>query len=344
MAKGRLGGLGKGLDSLIPKTVEMPAEAAGTPGTVKLRLSQIEPNRKQPRKEFNEEALAELAESIRRYGVLQPLLVQKAGDHYEIVAGERRWRAARMAGEKEVPVIVCTYSEQETAEIALIENLQREDLSPLEEAAGMDALLTGYGLTQEELGQRLGKSRSAVTNALRLLKLPDSVQKMVADGQLTAGHARAVLAFASPEEQTAAAEMIVRDGLSVRQAEDLAKTGLPRPKVRAERPAESESVRLAYRDAEERLMKALGTRVRIRRKGEAGRIEVAYGSLEELERLMAVLQPSPAGADPVGRKAAEEGAEQPSEEPPAMPSSAPSEEAPAAAERKVPKKSTRARK
>ena len=288
MKKTRMSGLGKGLDSLIPKDLTAPEEESGG-GLKKLPLSQIEPNRGQPRREFSEEALKDLAASISQYGILQPLLVQKQDDHYVIVAGERRWRAARMAGLSEAPVNIVSYSPQQTMEVALIENLQREDLTPLEEAAGYDELLRTYHLKQEELAERLGKSRTAVTNALRLLKLPASIQKMVADGSLSAGHARALLALDSAAQMKDAAEIILHEGMSVRGAEDLVRRMKePAPEKKPAKKAEpvSDSVKLAYRETEEKLTAALLAQVRIRRAGEqAGKIEIAYHSLEELERL-----------------------------------------------------------
>ena len=217
--KAARGGLGKGLDLLIP--VE-PAEKEEK-DVVVLKTSMLEPNKEQPRKSFDSEKIDELAQSIKQYGIIQPIIVCKKDDYYQIIAGERRWRAAKKAGVKEVPVVVKEYSDREIAEISLIENIQREDLNPIEEALSYKQLIDDYHLTQEELAQRVSKSRTVITNAMRLLKLHKDVQKMLVDGRLSAGHARAILALEDPKQQLKIANEVVEKNLSVRQTEDLVK-------------------------------------------------------------------------------------------------------------------------
>ncbi len=294
------GGLGKGLDSLIPdngkvseqekkvKVVEKVIEKiVEKPAEVRLKIHQIEPNREQPRKKFDEEALQELSESIRQFGILQPLIVQERKDYYEIIAGERRWRAAKLAGLKEVPVIIRKMSEQEIVEISLIENIQRENLNPMEEAAAYKRLLTEFQLKQEEVAERVGKSRTAVTNSMRLLKLDERVQQMVVEGMLSTGHARAILSIEDPELQFQTANQIYNGNLSVREAERLVK------KIGKDKPAKKEKdfqQDAVFQDLEEKMKAALGTKVSINRKDEKkGKIEIEYYSIEELERLMEVL-------------------------------------------------------
>ncbi len=289
---GKSKGLGKGLGSLLGDVVdlnnikEVPSiteDELKNEQMVKTRL--IEPNRNQPRKDFNEEALQELADSIRTYGVIQPLIVTKRDDHYQIIAGERRWRAAKLAGLREIPVIIKEYTDEEIDEISLIENIQREDLNPVEEAAAYERLLKEYGLTQEELSERVSKSRTAITNSLRLLRLPEAVQEMLRDGKISTGHAKVLLSLDSPEKQEAAARTVVDEGLSVRDTEKLVKNfdkAAPAPK----KPKDLKS-QLAYQEAEDQLKALLKSQVRIRRKKEnTGRIEIEYYSLEELERIM----------------------------------------------------------
>ena len=226
-------GLGKGLDSLIPTNVMMESEVKhatvstasspeeGKDGTLMVKLSKVEPNREQPRKNFDEDSLQELAESLKQFGMLQPILVQNRGDYYEIIAGERRWRAAKIAGLKEVPVIVRELTDQEIVEISLIENIQREDLNPIEEAQAYKRLLTEFHLKQDEVAERVSKSRTAVTNSMRLLKLCDEVQKMVVDDMISTGHARALISIEDPEEQYLIAQKIFDEKLSVREAGNL---------------------------------------------------------------------------------------------------------------------------
>lgn len=294
------GGLGKGLDSLIPdngkvseqekkvKVVEKVIEKiVEKPAEVRLKIHQIEPNREQPRKKFDEEALQELSESIRQFGILQPLIVQERKDYYEIIAGERRWRAAKLVGLKEVPVIIRKMSEQEIVEISLIENIQRENLNPMEEAAAYKRLLTEFQLKQEEVAERVGKSRTAVTNSMRLLKLDERVQQMVVEGMLSTGHARAILSIEDPELQFQTANQIYNGNLSVREAERLVK------KIGKDKPAKKEKdfqQDAVFQDLEEKMKAALGTKVSINRKNEKkGKIEIEYYSIEELERLMEIL-------------------------------------------------------
>ena len=259
----------------------------------KVSLALIDAKSEQPRKKFNEEELAELAASIRTYGVLQPLIVTKKNERYEIIAGERRYRASKLAGLREVPVIVRDYSRQEMMEVSLIENIQRSDLNAIEEAKAYHTLITDFGLTQEEISTRVSKSRVAVTNSMRLLKLDEKVQNMLVDGKLTAGHARALLGLTDREQQAAVAEKIAAKELSVRETEQLVKKlTQPEPDTKKE-PAEKENDKLGifYRELEDRLKEVMGTKVQIRRKEQGrGRIEIEYYSADELERISEMLQ------------------------------------------------------
>ncbi len=297
------GGLGKGLDSLIPsgapknkkniteekkqpvKVVEKVVEKiVEKPVEMKMKITEVEPNREQPRKNFDEDALLELAESIKQFGVLQPLLVQKKDDYYEIIAGERRWRAAKLAGLKEVPVIIKDFSDQEVVEIALIENIQREDLNPIEEAVAYKRLMEEFHLKQEEVAERVSKSRTAVTNSMRLLKLDERVQQMVIEGMLSTGHARALLAIEDNDLQFQMATKIYNEKLSVRDVEKLVKNlGKKKPEKKEENAQQA----AVFQDLEERMKAALGTKVSINRKNDKkGKIEIEYYSMDELERLM----------------------------------------------------------
>lgn len=275
-------GLGRGLDVLIPGASTEAKKDVKVKETTTLKLSQVEPNRKQPRKKFEEGALEELAQSIRQYGIIEPIVVCKRDDYYEIVAGERRWRAAKKAGLKEIPVILKDYSEKEIAEISLIENIQREDLNPIEEAKAYKTLIDEYDLTQEGLAERVSKSRSAITNTMRLLKLHDKIQKMLIDGQISAGHARALLAIEDKNTQLMVAEKVTAEGLSVRQTEDLVKavnTPVPERKPKIRNNTE-------YKDLEKRLTEALGTKVRIRQQDEGkGKVEISYFSEDQLDSI-----------------------------------------------------------
>jgi len=288
------GGLGKGLDSLIPEPKKAkPAVPKQTSqdkdkeetkgGEFIVSINKVEPNREQPRKAFEEDALYELSDSIKQFGVLQPLLVQKKKDYYEIIAGERRWRAAKMAGIKEIPVIVKEYTEQEVLEIALIENIQRENLNPIEEAMAFKQLLTVYNLKQDEVAERVSKSRTAVTNSMRLLKLSEKVQQMVIDDMISTGHARALLAIDNEEQQYALAIRIFDEKLSVREIEKIIKE-LKNPKKKVEKRIIENS--FIYQDLEEKMKAVIGTKVSINQKAKGkGKIEIEYYSDEELERI-----------------------------------------------------------
>ena len=287
------GGLGMGLDSLISKKIDkdiakkVAPEEENVSRETMLPISKVEPNRDQPRRAFDEAALEELAESIKIHGIIQPLIVGKRDKRYEIIAGERRWRAAMKAGLKTVPVLIRDYSEQELYEVALIENLQRENLNAIEEAVAYRKLIEEYSLTQEQVAERVSKNRTTVTNALRLLKLEDRVQEMLISGELSAGHARALLSIADPESQIAAAEKIGDSGMSVREAEAYVKKLLAPKKEEKQQKKEPAAVARAYARYEEKLKQALGTKVAITgREGNTGKIEVSFFSLDEFERLM----------------------------------------------------------
>lgn len=273
------GGLGKGLDAIFKENDIEDGQTA-----VLLRLDEIEPNRSQPRKEFSEEALAELAESIRQHGVLQPLLVRPIfGGGYQIVAGERRWRAARMAELREVPAVVREMDDREVMQLALIENLQREDLNPLEEAQGYQSLVESYGMTQDEVAKTVGKSRPAVANALRLLNLPPEIRKMVEKGILSAGHARTLLSFPSAEQMLEAAKAAA-DGASVRELEKMAKKSNSQPKVK--KPA---SRMKFYQETELALRENLGRKVHISGTGKRGVLQIEFYGEDDLSELIRLI-------------------------------------------------------
>lgn len=299
--KGGLGkGLGKGLDALIPDSnakkqikndVQTIVEKVVKKEEVMVKVSEIEPNREQPRKNFEEDSLLELADSIRQFGVIQPLIVKKRGDYYEIIAGERRWRAAKLAGIKEIPVIIKEYSDQEIVEISLIENIQRENLNPIEEAMAFQRLLTEFSLKQDELAERVSKSRTAVTNAVRLLKLDDRVQQMLIDEKITTGHARALLALENKDEQYALATKIFDEKLSVRDVERIMQKKQEEKKVKKSREIPNSFI---YHDIEEKMKSILGTKVSVNhRKNNRGKIEIEYYSNEELERLLELFEAIP---------------------------------------------------
>ena len=256
-----------------------------------LRISLIEPGADQPRKSFDREALEQLSDSIKKFGVLQPIVVKKVDEHYEIVAGERRWRAARMAGLKEIPAVIQNFTEREVMEISLIENIQRENLNPVEEAKAFNKLITEYLLTQDELAERVSKSRTAITNSMRLLKLCEPVQNMLAEGKITAGHARALLSIEDPAMQKKLAEQIIENSLSVRDIEKMVKN-LQNPKVPPKpKEKEDEALTLIYKDMEDHMKNALGTKVLVNRKDHnRGKIEIEYYSGDELERLYDLLR------------------------------------------------------
>ena len=303
---GKKSGLGRGLDALFPeKTVQSKPKTVKTVkeekkvavdtkkssqqetsnGERMMKISMIEPNREQPRKKFDEDALQELSESIKQYGILQPLLVSDKKDYYEIVAGERRWRAAKMAGLKEVPVVVKEFSTQEIVEISLLENIQREDLNPVEEAMAYKRLIDEFHLKQDEIAERVSKSRTAVTNSMRLLKLDSRVQQMMVDEMISAGHARAILAISDPEQQYNAAMKVFDEKLSVRETEKLVKSILTPTKKKpvASNPTED----AIYESLEEKMKGITGTRVFIhRKKNNKGKIEIEYYSRDDLDRII----------------------------------------------------------
>ncbi|MBS5386133.1 MAG: ParB/RepB/Spo0J family partition protein [Clostridiales bacterium] len=286
-------GLGKGLDSLIPtkaennikkeKSISAEEKKAENYGEINVKINLVEPNREQPRKDFDEDALLELADSIKQFGILQPLLVQKKKDYYEIIAGERRWRAAKLAGMKEVPVLIKNYTDQEIVEISLIENIQRENLNPIEEAMAYKRLLEEFNLKQDEVAERVSKSRTAVTNSMRLLKLSDRVQQMIVDDMISTGHARALLAIDDEEQQYNLANKIFDEKLSVRETEKLVKS-LKNPKKQVKK--EKIEHTFVYENLEERMKNVIGTKVSVNPKANGkGKIEIEYYSEEELERI-----------------------------------------------------------
>lgn len=289
-------GLGKGLDALIPnvtsdtkgKSAVKSIEEKKEPETI-VKITKIEPNREQPRKNFDEDALQELADSIKQFGLLQPILVQDRKTYYEIIAGERRWRAAKLAGLKEVPVIIRDYTDQEIVEISLIENIQREDLNPIEEALAYKRLLTEFNLKQDEVAERVSKSRTAVTNSMRLLKLCDKVQQMIIDDMISSGHARALISIENPEEQYNIAQKIFDEKLSVRDVEKLVKN-LNKPEKLKKEKEEDKSLEVIYQDVEEKLKQSLGTKVAIASKGNgSGKIEIEFYSHDDLEKIIGLL-------------------------------------------------------
>ena len=300
-------GLGKGLGAIFGEDVIKESEediakakaAAVDKGEEMtsermVKLALIEPNKDQPRKDFNEEQLRELADSIKRYGVLQPLLVQKKGNFYEIIAGERRWRAAKMAGLKEIPVVLREYTKQEGMEIALIENVQREDLNPIEEALAYQQLVKEFHLTQEEIAERVAKNRATITNSMRLLKLDEQIQEMLIQNMISSGHARALLSLDDKGLQLKAAKMILDGGMSVRETERLVE--------KLAREAEDdgsdkkdkkkdEALAIIYQNLEERMKSIMGTKVSIHNKDKnKGRIEIEYYSEAELERIVEMIE------------------------------------------------------
>ena len=315
------GGLGKGLDSMIPvldstatkkktgrtainkealqnaakeahKHQKEKMEFEGKPGEQVqiVKLTKVEPSREQPRQQFDADALQELAESIKQFGILQPLLVQKKEDYYEIIAGERRWRASKLAGLKEVPVIVKEFTEQESVEISLIENIQREDLNPIEEAMAYKRLMEEFHLKPDAIAERVSKSRTAVTNSMRLLKLDDRVQQMLIDEMISTGHARALLALESKDAQAEAAVKVFDEKLSVRETERLVKELLNPVQKKEEKP-KNQAEELVYKNLEEKIKQIIGSKVAINRKTDnKGKIEIEYYSQEELERIVELLE------------------------------------------------------
>ena len=303
MAGRRTGGLGKGLDALIPNKAggpskepakktrsavvkkDKPTEKDNLAAERLVKISSVEPNLNQPRRHFDEDALLELSESIKQFGVLQPILVQKKKDYFEIIAGERRWRAAKMAGLKEVPVVVKEFTDQEIVEISLIENIQREDLNPIEEAMAYKRLMEEFHLKQDEIADRVAKSRTAVTNSMRLLKLSSKVQEMVIADMISAGHARALLGISDEALQETTAMKVFDEKLSVRETEKLVKNLVsPAKKVKTERNTAEDAI---YESLEEKMKGIMGTKVSIqRKKNNKGKIEIEYYSRDELERII----------------------------------------------------------
>ena len=318
-------GLGRGLDALFPekpaekkpvpkpitKEVNPKQEAESVKTTVPasdkkemtadaltevkktemlVKISKVEPNRTQPRKQFDEDALVELSESIKQFGILQPLLVSDKGDYYEIIAGERRWRAAKLAGLKEVPVIIKEFNDQQVVEISLIENIQREDLNPIEEAMAYKRLINEFKLKQDSIAERVSKSRTAVTNSLRLLKLDERVQQMLIDEMISAGHARAILAIPDKDKQASVAMKVFDEKLSVRETEKLVKHIVEPPKKKAEKQVNTAEDAI-YESLEEKMKGIVGTRVFIhRKKNNKGKIEIEYYSRDELERIIELFE------------------------------------------------------
>ncbi len=293
-------GLGKGLDSLIPA-----GKLSGVNGAVSIPeagqekkddenpslvpITKIEPNRDQPRKEFKKEALEELADSIRQYGLIEPIVVQKKKDRYEIIAGERRWRAAMSAGLKEVPVVIRSFTRQEILEISLIENLQREDLNPIEEALAYKKLMTEFDLTQEEVAGKVSKSRTAVTNSMRLLKLPESIQKMIIEGAISSGHARALLSLEDEKAQESIAEKIKKDNLTVRDVEKLVRDYGKEKEEKPKKPEIDEKLLTVYREIEESLKQTMNTKVKIVPSAtvpQGGKLEIEFYTSDDLENIV----------------------------------------------------------
>ena len=298
-------GLGKGLDALIPnsfgndtgKKSELNAKKENRgenienkEGETLVNITKVEPNREQPRKNFDEDSLEELAESIKQFGLLQPILVQDRKDYYEIIAGERRWRAAKLAGLKEVPVVIREYSQQQAVEISLIENVQREDLNPIEEALAYQRLMQEFHLKQEEIAERVSKNRTTITNSMRLLNLVPEVQQMLIDGLISSGHARALLAISDPKQQLSLAVRIVEEHLSVREVEKAVKALGKVPKDE-KKVNKDEALELIFKSLEDRMKTIMGTKVNINRKDRnKGKIEIEYYSESELERIVELIE------------------------------------------------------
>lgn len=286
-------GLGKGLDTMIPPVKNEKKSEKGDPAKepeTLVNITKVEPNREQPRKNFDEDALLELSESIKQYGLLQPILVQDRKDYYEIIAGERRWRAAKLAGLKQVPVIIKNLTDQEIVEISLIENIQRENLNPIEEAQAYKRLLNEFHLKQDEVAERVSKSRTAVTNSMRLLKLSDDVQRMVIDEMITTGHARALLGIEDPAEQYNLAQRIFDEKLSVREVEKIVKN-MGKPVKPKKEKVVDKSMQVIYDDISEKLKTQLGTKVNIVPKEDgSGKIEIEFYSHDELDRILDLMK------------------------------------------------------
>lgn len=286
-------GLGKGLEALFAeatgdvKASEGKGKTTEGSGATRIPIDDIKPNVNQPRKVFDKDAIADLADSIREHGVIQPIIVRKAKGGYEIVAGERRWRASREAGLKEVPCLVRDLTDEELMLLAIVENMQREDLNPVEEAEGLDRMISAYGMTQEQVSKSVGKSRPYITNSLRLLKLPQEVRDLISDGKISGGHGRALLAVSGDKEKIRIAKLIVKDGLSVRDVEKAAADKKKVTAARRGRPAEKNSDVL---QVEAELKENLGTKVNLKLGPKKGKIEIEYYGREELERLIDILR------------------------------------------------------
>lgn len=294
MAAPKKKGLGKGLDALFANA-EINTQQISVSNTKEniekgisyININDIKPNENQPRKDFNDEKIEELADSIKEHGLIQPVVLRKSGKGYEIVAGERRWRACRKAGIKEIPCIIKELTDEENMLIAIIENMQREDLNPVEEAEGINQMIEVYGMTQEQVSKSVGKSRPYITNALRLLKLPVEIRQMLSEGKLTAGHARAIAGVEDKKKQLLIAELVIKNELSVRQTEKLIKEEKTNEKRPAKRRAEKNA---DVKRVEEDLKMILGTKVNLEHKGKKGKIEIEYYSREELDRLIELLK------------------------------------------------------
>ncbi len=281
-------GLGKGLSAIISDKYDMQGFTDTEKDNVKnLKIIDVEPNKDQPRKAFNKEKLEELADSIKQHGVIQPIIVVSKGKTYQIVAGERRWRAAKEVGLKEIPAIIRNYDETKVMEVALIENLQREDLNPVEEALGYKNLMESFSMTQEKISDRVGKSRSAIANSLRLLNLPKEVIKMLEEGKITSGHAKAILSVTGTNAQIELAKLIYEKQLSVREAENISKNS---GKTKKPKTPLSSEVKLAVKESENNLSKYLGTKVKIHESNGKGKIEISYYSYEEFERIAEMIK------------------------------------------------------
>lgn len=282
-------GLGKGLNALISNSKEaVPVDENVSRETLMMNINQIEPNRLQPRRKFDEDALQELSDSIKMHGLIQPIVVQKKGDRYEIIAGERRWRASRLAKLKEVPVIIKDYTEDEIFEIALIENIQREDLNPIEEALAYQRLIEERSLKQDEVAEKVSKSRVSITNSLRLLKLDERVQQMIIDDLISSGHARAILSITDPEVQYEIANRILDEKLSVRETEKLVKSYLNPKAPREKKPLLDEAI---YKEYEDRLRTIIGSKIEIVRKdNDKGKIQISFNGVEEFEKIFDIIK------------------------------------------------------
>lgn len=284
MAAMKKGGLGRGIDMIFSDNEKKNEEATGA---TTVRIALVEPKVGQPRKNFDAEELQNLALSIAQYGIIQPITVRKVGDMYRIIAGERRWRAARMAGLSEIPVVVMDADEQKSAEMALVENIQRQNLNPIEEAEAIEALMDEFGLTQDEASKRIGRSRSSVANLLRLLDLPDSVREYVVSGALSAGHAKAILALENKDRTEEAAKTVIAAEMSVRDTEKLIRK-MNAEKANVDKPAPAEGINYT-RELERKVEKALGRRVKIKENGKLSSISIGYTDYEDLEKVLLAL-------------------------------------------------------